>query len=210
MADGLYPINLQQFPHHSFNLLANKVSGNLWHARLGHPHHQVISRLSEPSLRGKIEFCESSNHKGYCCLEPQSGRIYISRHVKFNELHFPFKTDALSKSANTRLFQLQSIPKFLDHHALSQPQHRLPTNEESATEVTEYPSSEVHPAAMSPSRSSSSLQTHEVFIPEPATYQSSESQPTVVSSSPFEPINNLPSRIHPMITRAQTGSLKPK
>ncbi|KAG6784643.1 hypothetical protein POTOM_010341 [Populus tomentosa] len=121
-------------------------------------------------------------------------------HVKFNELHFPFKTDALSKSANTRLFQLQSIPKFLDHHALSQPQPRLPTNEESATEVTEYPSSEVHPEAMSPSRSSSSLQTHEVFVPEPATYQSSESQPTVVSSSPIEPINNLPSRAKPIST----------
>ena len=59
MEDGLYPINLQQFPHHSFNFLANKVLGSLWHARLGHPHSQVISKLSLPSLHGKIDFCES-------------------------------------------------------------------------------------------------------------------------------------------------------
>jgi hypothetical protein len=58
MADGLYPINLRQLPHHSFSFLANKVPGSLWHARLGHPHSQVISRLSLPSLHGKIDFCE--------------------------------------------------------------------------------------------------------------------------------------------------------
>ena len=59
MEDGLYPINLQQFPHHSFSFLANTVPGSLWHARLSHPHSQVINRLSLPSLHGKIDFCES-------------------------------------------------------------------------------------------------------------------------------------------------------
>jgi len=59
MADGLYPINLRHLPHHSFSLLANKVPDSLWHTRLGHPHSQVISILSLPSLHGKIDFCES-------------------------------------------------------------------------------------------------------------------------------------------------------
>jgi len=59
MADGLYPINMRQLSHHSFSFLANKVPGSLWHARLGHPHSQVISRLSLSSLQGKIDFCES-------------------------------------------------------------------------------------------------------------------------------------------------------
>lgn len=34
------------------------------------------------------------NHKGYWCFEPQTGgHIYISRHVKFNELQFPCRCD---------------------------------------------------------------------------------------------------------------------
>jgi len=32
----------------------------------------------------------SEVHKGYRCLNPSSGRVYISRHVIFDELSFPF------------------------------------------------------------------------------------------------------------------------
>nr|TKR84778.1 hypothetical protein D5086_0000254410 [Populus alba] len=55
-----------------------------------------------------------------------------------------------------------------------------------------------------------SLPTNEVSATEPAAYQPLEFQPEVVSPSPTESINTLPSRIHPMVTRAQTGNLKPK
>jgi len=34
----------------------------------------------------------SPHHKGYRCLDPKSGRVYISRHVIFNESQFPYKT----------------------------------------------------------------------------------------------------------------------
>ena len=44
----------------------------------------------------------------------------------------------------------------------------------------------------------------------PTIYQSSEFQPKVLSSSPTESTNILPLRIHLMVTRAQTGNLKPK
>ena len=33
----------------------------------------------------------SNNHKGYLYLEPQTNRLYISRHVKFNESQFPYR-----------------------------------------------------------------------------------------------------------------------
>jgi histone deacetylase 1/2 len=42
-----------------------------------------------------------ANHKGYCCLEPHSGRLYISRHVRFNEQHFPFKNVTASHSSRS-------------------------------------------------------------------------------------------------------------
>ena len=51
---------------------------------------------------------------------------------------------------------------------------------------------------------------------EPATYQSSASQPpthlqSVLPSSPTGPSTSiLPQHIHPMVTHAQTGNLKPK
>ena len=38
----------------------------------------------------------SSQHKGYLCLAPLIGHVYISRHVVFNEYVFPFKTTSVS------------------------------------------------------------------------------------------------------------------
>ncbi|KAL5703600.1 hypothetical protein ACHQM5_022129 [Ranunculus cassubicifolius] len=34
----------------------------------------------------------SSQHKGYRCLDPTSNRVYVSRHVRFDETTFPFIT----------------------------------------------------------------------------------------------------------------------
>nr|TKS09037.1 hypothetical protein D5086_0000097240 [Populus alba] len=127
-----------------------------------------------------------ANHKGYCCLEPHYSRLFINRHVKFNELHFPFKTTTISKSSNPRLFQLQTLPKSLENHALPRPPISLPTNGVSATELVTYQSSEFQP---------------EVPIP----------LQSVLPSSPTESSSFiLPLCIHPMVTRAQTGNLKPK
>lgn len=35
----------------------------------------------------------SEKHKGYRCLHPPSGRVYISRHVLFNENSFPYQKE---------------------------------------------------------------------------------------------------------------------
>lgn len=49
----------------------------------------------------------SDKHKGYKCIS-STGRLYISRHVRFNESSFPFKThntgsSVSSKSTSTNL-----------------------------------------------------------------------------------------------------------
>ncbi|KAD4584166.1 hypothetical protein E3N88_21767 [Mikania micrantha] len=41
----------------------------------------------------------SSSHHGYRCLDPQTDRIYIARHVRFNEHHFPFIKPPTSTSS---------------------------------------------------------------------------------------------------------------
>ena len=35
----------------------------------------------------------SPTHSAYLCLQPHTGRIYVSRHVRFDEATFPFKTN---------------------------------------------------------------------------------------------------------------------
>jgi hypothetical protein len=59
MKDRLYPINLQQFSTLSVSFLANKVSTNLWHARLGHPQAIILTKLCLPSMDKQNVFYES-------------------------------------------------------------------------------------------------------------------------------------------------------
>jgi len=48
----------------------------------------------------------SDHHKGYRCLVPSTGRIYITRNVKFDEKFFPFTKWCLRKYASpTTLYQ---------------------------------------------------------------------------------------------------------
>lgn len=47
--------------------------------------HKMAYRSSECVFMGY-----SLQHKGYKCLDPQTSRIYISRHVQVNEGYFPF------------------------------------------------------------------------------------------------------------------------
>ncbi|NAW49704.1 GAG-pre-integrase domain-containing protein, partial [Salmonella sp. gx-f5] len=46
VSDGLYPITSKWRPYVLVALLTNKVSINLWHARLGHPHFKVLQSVS--------------------------------------------------------------------------------------------------------------------------------------------------------------------
>jgi histone deacetylase 1/2 len=43
----------------------------------------------------------SSHHKGVKCLDPSTGRVYISRDVVFDEIVFPFAS--LNPNAGKRL-----------------------------------------------------------------------------------------------------------
>lgn len=66
----------------------------------------------------------NSAHKGYKCLDPKIGRVYISRHVIFNETEFPLKnlprlsssvsnstSDTLwAPSASTTVFKVSATP----------------------------------------------------------------------------------------------------
>lgn len=60
-----------------------------------------------------VYLCTSGQHKGFKCLSP-TGRVYVSRHVVFNEKEFPFKHGFLNTrktDCNTKsLLLLSSFP----------------------------------------------------------------------------------------------------
>lgn len=69
----------------------------------------------------------ASHQKGYCCLDPQTGRVYISRHVKFGEHTFPFSqppsqpltaTSPFSSSPIIYLYLHQAHLRLLHHYLL--------------------------------------------------------------------------------------------
>jgi hypothetical protein len=63
---------------------------------------------SQTAFRSKpcILLGYAANQKGYRCLEPQSHKIYISRHVVFDETVFPAKGTSLSQGS----FQVIATP----------------------------------------------------------------------------------------------------
>ncbi|KAL5713883.1 Beta-galactosidase 8 [Ranunculus cassubicifolius] len=46
----------------------------------------------QPRTKECVFIGYSPQHHGYRCLHIPTGRVYVSRHVTFNELHFPFKS----------------------------------------------------------------------------------------------------------------------
>ncbi|KAG6736611.1 hypothetical protein POTOM_060514 [Populus tomentosa] len=133
---------------------------------------------------------ERANHKGYCCLEPHSSCLYISRHVRFNEQHFPFKNVTASHSSRSQRFQLQAFPKSLQNTTL---QHS-PTSSKSAGMVAV----EVVPTQLMKAIHSS---VHPSLTPLIS---------ALYSSSPASTPPNIPQRTHQMVICTQTRNLKPK
>jgi hypothetical protein len=73
-----------------------------------HSAHKLTSR-SIPCIFNSY----SSIYKGYKCLDLCTNRIYISRHVIFDENSFPFKDVQASPSISTsftHLYPLQLLP----------------------------------------------------------------------------------------------------
>jgi hypothetical protein len=131
----------------------------------------------------------SLNHKGYKCLHPPTGRIYISRDVVFHESIFPFSS---SSSVSKPEFQPSCtvLPS-----SLTFPKHsvQLP-----------YTTSTPASSAVSPTSGSASS---------PPSISSSSSASPSVSSSPISLSPTpcpAPTRIHPMVARAQNQVVLPR
>ena len=129
----------------------------------------------------------SQHHKGYRCLDPNSGRVYTSRHVIFNEQFFPFadrEISSPSRDTPSNTVTLQ-VPQPAALYTI-------------AELVTHTPQAAV---------SGSSIDYTHSF-PSTAVPSPTLAEPTTTSSPTHPP--PCPAPEHSMITRTQTGSRKLK
>ncbi|KAG8472493.1 hypothetical protein CXB51_034175 [Gossypium anomalum] len=165
-------------------------------------HHKLQFRSRSCTFLGF-----GSNHKGYKCLD-DSGRVFLSRHVIFDETTFPFQQSRSSKTPVDLMKQT--------HQQSHVPIVSVPAPVISSFGISVCPtsSSSMAPSRLghSPERSPidgvSSSQFFEESRSGHSTRNSPEASddPCVPHSPPIRTIVNT----HPMLTRSKCGISKPK
>ena len=155
--------------------------------------------------------------KGYICLDPQTLRIYISRHVLFNESEFfSFQSPSLPTGSSLDTSSPSSVAhwlSFLSHFSADTLSQAVVNSEVSPTahvsSLAPTPSLPhtlpTSPPLVSESLPSSSHSPSSSSLLTPPLVESLPS-PTVPSVLVVVPAQN----IHPMITRSKDGIFKPK
>ncbi|XP_070672688.1 retrovirus-related Pol polyprotein from transposon RE1 isoform X1 [Malus domestica] len=137
----------------------------------------------------------SLQHKGYRCLDPITSRIYISRHVVFDEHSYPFQSLQISSSSSGSSSSTSS--SFLDLHF-----HKHFSSSPNAS-TSSAPRCSSAPTSITTQHSSS----HQTVDTSP----NCSSSVSISDSSllPLQP-SHLPisANTHPMITRSKAGIFK--
>ncbi|CAN1134237.1 Retrovirus-related Pol polyprotein from transposon TNT 1-94 [Linum perenne] len=159
----------------------------------------------------------SLQHKGYYCLNLYTKKVQISRHVIFDETVFPFQVpNSIPRTPSpdeSGLFPRPNLPLPLPIIQAGPLAHSPPTQHQPAHDSSPTPpAASPHLGPTSPGPLTSPNDT----TPPPALSSSSTDpfQPNqpAISTQPAgpPPATRPPTHTHPMVTRAQTGKLKPK
>ncbi|PKU75693.1 Retrovirus-related Pol polyprotein from transposon TNT 1-94 [Dendrobium catenatum] len=134
----------------------------------------------DPKSKSHVFMGYSDRHKGYICFDRESHKPFISRHVRFIENSFPFATDHSSSQISS-----PDLPYSL----------LLPTSKSPEFHMTH--------TNTQPQASPSTIPTR--------TPAASPIHPPMPDRNNIDAYNpSIPAQVrHPMITRAQTGSLRP-
>ena len=160
-----------------------------------------LQPYAHSKLEAKSKSCTflgySLQHKGYRCLDPLTNRIYISRHVVFDESTYPFQSlqppcfspnpSSPASSSSLDLYFDKYIPHLSTSSAPS-----IPNASASALPLSQNPSS--NPSFSQPI--SVPVSSSSDFVSESSTLPLSQSN---------HPVNS-----HPMITRSKAGIYKTK
>lgn len=155
----------------------------------------------------------SQNHKGYLCLAP-CGKTYISRHVKFDELLFPFQSNSKfcvppqsqSPSSMSIPHLSPSIPIVVPHNKSGiGPVAAAPTNATSPN-IPLFENEQVY----SPLIEDEQVRVETPHDPPTDNLGSVPDSEQAYSHGSPVPAQNSPQNAHPMVTRAKAGISKPK
>ena len=135
----------------------------------------------------------SEQHKGYRCLHPPSARVYVSRHVLFNEAQFPYQREyqrfiTVAETPLLDAWKAEFLQPLSPKVVTQEPEEYIPVQKQQQPQA---PS----PPALSP--------------------QSSQSDDTIFSDEDFPPLSPVvvqpppPAPVHQMITRGKDGITKP-
>ena len=161
----------------------------------------------QPKSKPCVFLGYSLNHQGYKCLDLSTRRIYLSRHVLFNEDFFPFQELASSEgsvdhmgntSTSLILFNFSETPNpFLSSGSVILPSSTNPTS-------PPLPHSTPDPVALN-HQPPSPTQT---LIPLSHVEQGSEITNEPINENVVPPISQASSH-HLMVTRSRLGVQKP-
>ncbi|GJV24042.1 ribonuclease H-like domain-containing protein [Tanacetum coccineum] len=186
-----------------------RIFGCLCYPHL-HSPHKLAPRATPCIFLGFPAY-----HRGYRCLNLQTNKIILSRHVTFDETQFPYKSMTPSNPPSYHFLEPTvasqlSIPITTTHSF----NNNIHTNPTPRSPVQQQPITLPHLAratATTPTEPNSPAHTTPIHSPPPTphdTAQTSPQPPLNPTTQPF-PTETEPTRTHTMVTRSQLGTLKP-
>ncbi|GJY98613.1 ribonuclease H-like domain-containing protein [Tanacetum coccineum] len=172
---------------------------------LCYPHLHTPHKLA-PRATPCIFLGYPAYHRGYRCLDLETNKIILSRHVTFDETQFPNKS--MTPSSSPFYIFLDTTPAFpILHHILNaKTQQPHVQTQSSSNQQANNPLPNTRPpmqAQQPQNHTGPSTNAHEPPKHNPTTYPPYE-PPTNHSLHVFEP-----TRTHRMVTWSQAGIVKP-
>ena len=222
-----------------YNRLPSSVLSNkcpfemLFHKQPNYSHLRVFGCACYPNLRPynnhKLAFRStqciflgySLNHKGYKCLA-NSGRVYISRDVIFDESLFPYVKSTSHAQPISPLSPFSISVPTLCHNKEKLPGHNVIVNPDPQflTNAVSNNANSARTALLPISGTSEGLEQSRPTLPTPLPPASAVGGPTVADTSDVQQVSSVSApcdqpptsdlNSHQMITRSKAGVSKPK